>query len=184
MPTNFPERKSTPKKRAQAVAWYWANRSKVLEQKKALRLRMGDEAYKERSRRYMGNFYSRNPNYEIEMYQKKKSRLLSEFFGAYGDHCTCCGEKEKTFLTIEHLNGGGRQHRKSLPSGSLAILYDLRRKGWPKDGFTVLCMNCNFGKARNGGKCPHEIKAFHVIRWIADEERKFEYALQRSDVQV
>lgn len=155
MKINYPERKSTPKKRAQAVAWYWANRSKVLEQKRLLKERMGEEAYNARSRTYMRNFLNRNPSYEKDMFQKKKTRLYKEFFKAYGDKCSCCGESEKMFLSIEHLHGGGMKHRESLSGNGLSMLYSLRREKWPKDKYTVLCMNCNWGKARNKGTCPH-----------------------------
>ena len=31
----------------------------------------------------------------------------------------------------------------------------LKRQGWPKDGYQLLCANCNQGRARNGGVCPH-----------------------------
>jgi hypothetical protein len=31
---------------------------------------------------------------------------------------------------------------------------DLKRQGWPKDGYTVLCLNCNIAKGATG-TCPH-----------------------------
>jgi hypothetical protein len=32
----------------------------------------------------------------------------------------------------------------------------LKRNNFPS-GYRVLCMNCNHGRKRNGGICPHEL---------------------------
>lgn len=83
-------------------------------------------------------------------------RIKVEVIAHYGGKCECCGEMEMVFLTIDHINGGGRQHRKETGS----FLYQwLRRNGYP-EGFQVLCFNCNFAKA-NGG-CPHHAQ-FYVV---------------------
>jgi hypothetical protein len=70
---------------------------------------------------------------------------------AYGGRCSCCGETETAFLTLEHLNGDGAAHRREVHDA----VADLRRRGWPKGEHTVLCMNCNW--ARRVGRCPHEM---------------------------
>lgn len=90
-------------------------------------------------------------------------RLRHEVIMAYGGYrCACCGEAEPKFLGIDHSNNDGAKHRRSM-----GFLNRNGRDGsggptwkWLKDnkypsGFQVLCMNCNFGKARNGGICPH-----------------------------
>ena len=66
-------------------------------------------------------------------------------------HCTCCGEQSTEFLVIDHIGGGGTQHRKSLNASSIYTW--LKRHGYP-DGYRVLCHNCNF--AVRLGPCPHE----------------------------
>jgi hypothetical protein len=71
---------------------------------------------------------------------------------AYGGYvCRCCGETWKPFLTIDHIDGGGNQHRKKV--GAANVYRWLRLNGYPP-GFQVLCMNCQFGK-RICGVCPH-----------------------------
>ena len=82
-----------------------------------------------------------------------KRALRNEFLAAYGARCACCGETEATFLTLEHIGGGGSQDRRSS-GGTHMIFLRLKRQGWPKDRFTVLCHNCQFGE-RIGG-CPHK----------------------------
>lgn len=71
----------------------------------------------------------------------------------YGRFCSCCGENNELFLTVEHTNGGGRQHRRKI--GCSAISIWLVRNNFPSD-FTILCYNCNCGKRVNNGICPHK----------------------------
>lgn len=81
-------------------------------------------------------------------------RLKDAAYAAYGGYvCACCGETEKAFLTIDHVNNDGAKHRREVDRRK--IYKWLARNGYPND-FQVLCMNCNFGKARNGGVCPHQ----------------------------
>ena len=82
-----------------------------------------------------------------------RRRLKHSVMQGYGGKCTCCGETEIAFLTIEHLNGGGRKHFKEAGS-SQGVYRDVIARGFPPE-FTVLCMNCNHAK-RNGHVCPHE----------------------------
>lgn len=84
-----------------------------------------------------------------------KNGLRAKVVSAYGGRCTCCGEDEPLFLTLEHLNGDGRQHRKIRAYQS--IFLDIIKAGFP-DSFTILCINCNMGKFRNKGICPHKTK--------------------------
>ena len=83
----------------------------------------------------------------------KKAQAYAKFGGAI---CACCGETEEKFLSIDHVNNDGYQLRKGgQPSGREVFYTWLVRHGKPSD-YQVLCMNCNHGKSRNGGICPHE----------------------------
>lgn len=75
--------------------------------------------------------------------------------------CSCCGETNIPFLTIDHLNGGGRQHRISLGIFGSALYSWLIENEFP-EGFSVMCMNCNHAKGMYG-QCPHEILQKAVI---------------------
>src|SRR6266850_6520947 len=59
----------------------------------------------------------------------------------YGGACACCGETAFEFLCIDHVNGGGSQHRKSIGFGYNFYKW-LIDQGFP-GGFRVLCHNCN-----------------------------------------
>lgn len=75
-------------------------------------------------------------------------------YKAYGGFvCACCGETMEPFLSIDHINNDGANHRRDVPRRNLYKW--LKVNNYPS-GFQVLCMNCNFGKARNGGVCPHK----------------------------
>lgn len=101
--------------------------------------------------------------------QKKKCRqkLKKSVMSHYGGECSCCGESELAFLTIDHIENNGSEHRKSLPDSKFSTgerFYRwLRDNNYP-DGFQVLCMNCNFGKHLNNGVCPHVGKYTNKVR--------------------
>jgi hypothetical protein len=84
--------------------------------------------------------------------------LKDAAYAAYGGYvCLCCGETQHAFLSLDHVNGDGRQHRKEVGgcgSGSRLYLW-LKRHGYPAGMFQVLCMNCNFAKG-HFGVCPHQ----------------------------
>jgi len=87
--------------------------------------------------------------------------LKREVYAHYGNgKCQCCGETEYTFLTMDHINNDGAQHRRELKYHSATghgFYVWLRKNNFP-EGFQVLCQNCNVGKWRNGGVCPHKSK--------------------------
>lgn len=66
-------------------------------------------------------------------------KLKKEIVSAYGGCCVLCKEKEWKFLSIDHINGGGCKHIKEVGD----FYYWLKRNNFPKDGFRLLCFNCN-----------------------------------------
>lgn len=119
--------------------------------------RRSDPEKRERYNRYGREYYARQKALGTAFYQKLRSACLA----AYGGECACCGEGAMEFLAIDHVNGGGNAHRKSLsPSGgkgsSMAAMRWIRDNGYP-EGFRVLCHNCNFSYGAHG-YCPHQKK--------------------------
>lgn len=78
--------------------------------------------------------------------------LRAEVQAAYGGKCVCCGEDRHEFLTIDHVNGGGSEHRRRM--GSKTYRW-LKKYKFPKEGFRLLCSNCNNALGLFG-YCPHE----------------------------
>ncbi len=78
-------------------------------------------------------------------------------YSHYGNQCACCGLADTRFLSIDHINNDGyldRGNNKERRSGSQVIKKIIRDK-FPDD-LQLLCFNCNMGKSRNKGVCPHK----------------------------
>lgn len=86
--------------------------------------------------------------------RSRSARMRDAVFSHYGKACTCCGTSHLAFLTIDHIHDDGAQHRKEVGSGSR--LYEWLVKNNFPEGFRTLCYNCNSGRYRNGGICPHQ----------------------------
>jgi hypothetical protein len=90
---------------------------------------------------------------QVRYYQMK-----DEAYAAYGGYvCACCGETEKSFLSIDHVNNDGNEMRKIHGSSADKLYRGLKQNSYPS-GFQVLCMNCQWGKVKNNGVCPHEAR--------------------------
>jgi len=84
-----------------------------------------------------------------------RDRTKIAAFEAYGGKCTCCGEINSKFLTIDHINSNGAEHKRQTNGRAKHMYLWLKNNNYP-DGFQVLCYNCNCGRAINGGVCPHK----------------------------
>lgn len=106
--------------------------------------------------------YHRNKDAILAKKKKRRvddrNKLLMHYSGGKME-CACCGEREKLFLSLDHINNDGAEHRrnyggrKSFSADSFARV--LIKEGFP-NGLQVLCMNCNWGKRMNNGVCPHK----------------------------
>lgn len=99
----------------------------------------------------------KDSKYRAKEHQRKRDytrRLHAEMVAAYGGKCRCCGETIPEFLTLDHVNGDGKEHRLRV---SKQVYADLKRRGWPKKGYRLLCMNCNWSIGVRG-YCPHQTK--------------------------
>ena len=124
----------------------------------ARRYKENRSSFQERSKRWREENAKPGSEYRIRQEQNRQ-KLYAErrnaVFAAYGGPvCACCGETENKFLTIDHVNGGGNKHRDEIRTNIIDWLY---RNGFPP-GFQILCYNCNIGRERNGGICPHKQK--------------------------
>jgi len=110
---------------------------------------------------------------------KKKSEyalLKDQFIEMYGWVCACCGESNPAFLTLDHVKNDGTEHRNKhthvrfeevesngikfprflgLSTNRVALMKEVLSEYRP-DRYRILCYNCNFGRAHNGGLCPHK----------------------------
>ena len=86
----------------------------------------------------------------------RRIALRTAVYEGYGNQCACCGETEHKFLSIDHVNNDGNKDRAIWRNGVSYTMYrQIIREGFPKR-FQLLCYNCNVGKHRNKGICPHQ----------------------------
>lgn len=85
--------------------------------------------------------------------RKLRVQVLTFYSVSDKPQCECCGETRIEFLALDHKNGGGNRHRKSL-GGNQMVYREVRRLGFP-DGYRVLCHNCNTSLGHYG-YCPHQ----------------------------
>lgn len=101
--------------------------------------------------------YKNNRIYYMSKEHERQAAAKKAAFDYYGRLCACCGEDFPLFLTIDHINGGGSQHRREVGTGSHIYVW-LKLNGYPP-GFRTLCWNCQWGAARNGGVCPCPLRS-------------------------
>ena len=117
--------------------------------------RARDARYRDRNRERVREqsrlWRQQNPARAKELSREHDDRLRAQILSAYGGKCACCGEAEPDFLTLDHINGGGTEHRRQTNG---KVYAQLRRQGFPA-GYRILCWNCNWAFAKNGS-CPHQ----------------------------
>jgi len=114
--------------------------------------RMEKHRLREAARKLRPEVAAYRKAYEKEREPRLTKRLKREVILAYGGKCMCCGEREIEFLTIDHINGHGKEDRAQHGTGNQ--FYRHLRQEHP-DHVQVLCFNCNWAKGHYGS-CPHE----------------------------
>lgn len=79
--------------------------------------------------------------------------LRNQVYTLYGNKCNCCAESQSLFLNIDHINGNGK-HDDKRKYGAYNYYLQLLKMGVQSD-YRLLCYNCNMGRERNNGICPH-----------------------------
>jgi len=85
--------------------------------------------------------------------RKQNAELRAAVIRLYGGQCNCCGETIPHFLELDHINGGGTAELKRL---GWKRMYRNALQHYMPNKYQILCVNCNRGKERNCGICPHQ----------------------------
>lgn len=137
-----------------AVEWQQQNRERLLAWRKA--------NYQQNQAKNIAKaqkWNAENSGQQRRNNQKRYHRLREAVFMAYGGYeCACCGENERMFLTIDHVENDQCEYAKKYgrPHTGGFLYKWLADNNFPAD-FQVLCHNCNQGKRLNGGVCPHRV---------------------------
>ena len=141
--------------RKEAQRRYREAHAEEIRERKKVDYQRHKEAHRERSRQWRKD----NPDKWKALMRNSNKRmaekLRAKMIDAYGQKCTCCGENEVLFLELDHINNDGAEDRKKNGTG-VKLLLRLEKRGWPKKDYQLLCSNCNQGKRRNNGICPHK----------------------------
>ena len=122
------------------------------------------ERYRKQQRDRFHERLAKKSQQELKEFRKNQCRMAKRrheenkklVFEAYGGAiCNCCGETQPEFLSIDHINNDGAEHRREIGNSGSRIYQWLRIHNFP-EGFQVLCMNCQTGKRINNGVCPHQ----------------------------
>lgn len=74
------------------------------------------------------------------------SKAKEAVYKAYGDKCNHCGETNRKFLCIDHVNGGGNKEKKELGGVGIKLYKHIASLNFPAD-YQILCYNCNIKKS-------------------------------------
>ncbi len=147
------------KRRARQARWRENNREHYLEQRR-LHDAKYREANREKRREWDKRYQQENPEVKREsrrnsdenhraarrasnvIYQRiARHTRRKSILEALGARCVQCGFADARALQIDHVTGGGSQHRKSFPS--LTSYYDYVQANIASGQFQILCANCN-----------------------------------------
>lgn len=77
-----------------------------------------------------------------EYNKRKRVEFKAEFVRIYGGKCERCGIADERVLTIEHVNGGGREERRHL--SPFIVMRRAARSNQRDNKYALLCFNCNW----------------------------------------
>lgn len=113
------------------------------------RIRLCRKCYYEKNKERIKKNYRKNyyGNIEVERakrreYNKKNRIATIEMFGG---KCSNCGYTDWRALQIDHVNGDGNKHRKSISHNLTAVFWKKEKEKNP-DKYQLLCANCNWIK--------------------------------------
>ncbi len=145
--------KDLDKKREYHKKWYHENKDRLRELQIQNRARTNELS---RQRRQEQGDEERA--YEAEW--RAKNSLHVRIIRALGEKCVRCGFDNILALQIDHVNGGGTQHRKSFANNTAYLKYVLEHAD--SGEYQILCSNCNWIKRHMNNE----------MFWIAQREEK------------
>ena len=158
-----------------AIDWYYKHKNdadyklkRVINTRNYRARHKGEESFIASNKAMKERYYNKHRNTILERnrkYKKEhpelfrrmavnwKNKAKLEVIGHYSHgtfQCHHCGYDDIRALSIDHINGGGSKHRKSI-KGYLIYAW-LRKNNYP-EGYQVLCMNCQFIKKYENKEC-------------------------------
>ena len=112
----------------------------------------GCEECQKKVRNRQAKWVAKQPDHSA--YQKNyREAIRREVIQAYGGKCSCGGETRFEFLTLDHVDNDGAEHRREIGESSNQLVLWAKRNKFPKR-LRCMCFNCNVSTYRYGA-CPH-----------------------------
>ena len=100
---------------------------------------------KDRFNKSARKYYHKNPQRHHDIANKSRLRVRLDMVTEYGGKCSVCSISDIDVLDIDHIDNSGANDRKKNLYG-YNLYRHLKKLGWPKDNFQLLCKNCNWKK--------------------------------------
>jgi len=142
---------------------YRQGNSEEIRQKKSRYSKLNRVKLTRENREYRHTHLNQCHLYSHTYYQRLRYRVLLHYsINPKKPVCACKGCKENhfPFLTLDHINGNGKEHRQKL--GSQSVYNWAEKHNYPA-GLQVLCFNCNMSKRKN--KCCPVHKGSNQKKW-------------------
>jgi hypothetical protein len=100
---------------------------------------------REKANKYSMDRYFKDPKKSQAITSKSRIKVRKDMIVAYGGSCCGCGVQDIDVLDIDHIDNSGAIDRKKHLHG-YNLYRHLKKTGWPKNNFQLLCRNCNWKK--------------------------------------
>jgi len=107
--------------------------------------------------KWLANNKERFKEIQAKSRYKTMRELKGKVYSKLGGKCATCGESRPPVLSVDHINGGGNMHRKSLRRDRRKYYKDILSD--ESGRFQILCMNCQWMKRHVNGE--HSKRAAH-----------------------
>lgn len=136
--------------------WYLRNRERILTQRAEMRAQSGYADYQHEV------WERRKVDPTRLMHKRKQAREYTreykdKIYDILGHCCNQCGFSDERALQIDHIDGGGREHRLRVGRGNRSYYKSILDDPKIKSKFQILCANCNWIKRAENKECAQSV---------------------------
>jgi hypothetical protein len=144
------------KKRQQHRDDYWKHHEQRLAQRRLdnPKLSLEEKRYRQEKKKNYDEKYKPTRHIKRAKLGKQLRYKIINYYSNGTMKCIRCGFSDIRALTIDHINGGGCDHKKQI---NRPLMTWIKQNNFP-DGFQILCMNCQKIKQIENGEIQYKKK--------------------------